>query len=285
LVITGSGQQDRDETIMGHKPFLVIADALARRGIAVLRVDDRGVGGSTGEVVHASYVDFATDVEAGLAFLQSRPEIDRRRIGLIGHSEGGLIAPLVAARNRAVAWLVLLAAPGVSGDRIIVAQQHLLAQSAGTPADQLVQSDALVRRLLEVIVQAPDAAAAEPQLKAILAAAGKGPAGDAAAATMASDWYRAFVRSDPAPALRALRIPVLALNGSLDIQVPPSDNLPAIRAALAGHRDATVAELPGLNHLFQTATTGAVSEYQRIEETFAPAALRTIGDWILARTR
>jgi pimeloyl-ACP methyl ester carboxylesterase len=285
LLITGSGQQDRDETIMGHKPFLVIADALARRGIAVLRVDDRGIGGSTGEVVHASYLDFATDVEAGLAFLETQPAIDRRRIGLVGHSEGGLIAPMVAARNPAVSWLVLLAGTGVSGDRIIVAQQHLLAASSGIAGEQLARRDAMIRRALDAVEQAPDGTAAEQKAKAIFSGEALGAGGDAAAVAMASDWYRAFLRSDPVPALRALRVPVLALNGSLDLQVPPSQNLPPIRAALAGNRDATVTELPGLNHLFQTATTGSIAEYRQIEETIAPIVLTTMGDWILAHSR
>ncbi|MDB5719678.1 MAG: alpha/beta hydrolase [Alphaproteobacteria bacterium] len=284
LLITGSGPQDRDETLLGHKPFLVLADALTRRGIAVLRVDDRGIGASTGDFPHATTADFATDTEAGMVFLASRPEIDRRRIGLIGHSEGGLIAPMVAARNPSVAWVVMLAGPGVNGDRIIVEQQHLIAAAAGATPDQLAHNDALTRHMLDALERAPDAATAERDAKAILAAEGKGQAGDAAAATMASDWYRGFLRTDPAPALRALRVPVLALSGSLDLQVPPSDNVPALRAALAGNRDATVTELPGLNHLFQTARTGAVAEYQQIEETIAPSVLRMVGDWILAHS-
>jgi pimeloyl-ACP methyl ester carboxylesterase len=286
LLITGSGQQDRDETLMGHKPFLVLADYLSRRGIAVLRVDDRGIGGSTGEVLHATSADFATDVEAGLAFLRTRADIDPRRIGLIGHSEGGLIGPMVAARNPSVAWLVMMAGPGVSGERIIVSQQRLIAAAAGTPAAVIDTNEALQGRLLAVTMAAKDAQAAREAVKPILAAGGiAGAAGDAAADQLTSDWFRSFLRSDPVPALKQLRIPVLAVAGRLDLQVPPSENLPAIRAALAANRDAQVVELPGLNHLFQTARAGGVGEYAQIEETIAPAALKSVGDWIVAHTR
>jgi pimeloyl-ACP methyl ester carboxylesterase len=285
LLITGSGLQDRDETLMGHKPFLVLSDYLTRRGIAILRVDDRSIGGSTGDVVHATSADFATDVEAGVTFLASRSEIDPRRIGLIGHSEGGLIAPMVAARDPKVAWIVMMAGPGIPGDQIILAQQRLIAAAAGVPAADLDKNEAVERRLLQAVEQAPDAVSAREAAKAILVQNGMADArGDAAAASLSSDWYRAFLRSDPASALRQLRIPVLAVAGSLDLQVPPAESMPAIRAALARDPNASVVELPGLNHLFQTARTGAVSEYQQIEETIAPVALKTIGDWIVAHT-
>ncbi|MEA3048747.1 MAG: uncharacterized protein QOG84_583 [Sphingomonadales bacterium] len=286
LLITGSGPQDRDETLMGHKPFLVLADYLTRRGIAVLRVDDRGVGASTGDFARATSADFATDVEAGIAFLQTRPEIDRHRIGLVGHSEGGLIAPLVAARNPGVAWVVMMAGPGVRGDRIIVSQERLIAAAAGVPAAQLDKNEALEQRLLSAVENAPDAETARTQAKALLVAQNMSDrAATAAAAAVSSDWYRGFLRYDPAAALRQLRVPVLAIAGSLDLQVPPEENLAAIRSALAADRDATAVELPGLNHLFQTAKTGAVAEYMQIEETIAPIALKTVGDWIVAHTR
>jgi len=285
LLITGSGAQDRDETLMGHKPFLVLSDYLTRRGIAVLRLDDRGVGGSTGGL-DGTTSDFATDIEAGIAFLRGRPEIDRRRIGLIGHSEGGVIAPMVAARNPAVAWIVLLAGPGESGERVILAQQRLLMAAAGAPKEVIDSNSAIQQRLLTALLQAPDREAAKRAAVAILTESGM-PASAAAAQAEAvsSDWYRQFLRLDPAPNLRAVKVPVLALIGSLDLQVPPAANVPVLKAALAGNRDATVVELPGLNHLFQTARTGAMSEYAQIEETFSPVALKTVGDWIAAHTK
>lgn len=285
LLITGSGLQDRDETLVGHKPFLVLADYLTRCGIAVLRVDDRSIGGSTGDP-KGTTLDFATDTEAGLAYLLTRPEIDRRRIGLIGHSEGGVIAPIVAGRSPAVAWLVLMAGPGVPGSRIIVAQQRLIMLASGVPADVVEKSNAVQQKLVDAVARAPDRDSAAREAKAILAATGMPAASvEANAAALSSDWYRAFLKLDPAPALRAVHVPVLALIGSLDLQVPAAENLPALRTALAGNRQATVVELPGLNHLFQTAKTGAVSEYGEIEETLSPLALKTIGDWIGARVK
>jgi dienelactone hydrolase len=285
LLITGSGQQDRDETLMGHKPFLVLADYLTRRGIAVLRVDDRGIGGSTGDA-KGTTADFATDTEAGIAFLLARPDIDHRRIGLIGHSEGGAIAPMVAARNRAVGWIVLLAGPGVTGERVVLSQQRLIMAAGGVPAETIERNAALQQRLLAAVEKAPDREAAQREAKAVLIAAGMPEAtAEANSAPVSSDWYRGFLKLDPVPALRSVKVPVLALVGSLDVQVPASENIPALKAALAGNRDATVIQLPGLNHLFQTARTGAVAEYAQIEETVSPVALKTVGDWIAARTR
>jgi dienelactone hydrolase len=285
ILITGSGPQDRDETLLGHKPFLVLSDYLTRRGIAVLRLDDRSVGASTGGT-DGTTLDFATDIEAALRFLAARSDIDRRRIGLIGHSEGGVIAPMVAARSRDVAWIVLMAGPGVTGERIILAQQRLLLAASGVPKEVVEQRAAIQQRLLTAVESAPDRATALRGATAVLVGAGmKEGDAEAAAAAVASDWYRGFLRIDPAPALRSVRVPVLALIGSLDLQVPAAENIPALRAALAGNRDATVTELPGLNHLFQTAKTGAVSEYAQIEETISPAALKTIGDWIVAHTK
>jgi pimeloyl-ACP methyl ester carboxylesterase len=284
LLVSGSGQQDRDETLMGHKPFLVLADYLTRRGIAVLRVDDRGVGGSTGDVLHATSADFAGDAEAALAFLKSRPEIAPARIGIVGHSEGGMIGAMAAAKSPLVAWLVTMAGPGVRGHELILAQQRLIWAAAGETAPQLDKREKVGRAVIAALIEAPTEVDARDRARAILTEAGYADAvGDQAIAMMASDWYRYLLRYDPAPALRQLRIPVLAVNGSLDLQVPAKENLPAIRAALKNNRDATIVELPGLNHLFQPATTGAVGEYRDIETTIAPAALDTMTEWIRKR--
>ena len=297
LLITGSGPQDRDESLMGHKPFLVLADALTRRGIAVLRVDDRGVGGSTGETSQATTDDFAGDALAGVAFLKTRPEIDPAKIGLVGHSEGGLVAPLAASRSPDVAFIVLLAGTGVTGEEIIYRQSELIAKAGGGDEAQLAKQREQQRQLFEALKAAPDAAAAEKRLQEIIdesLAKLDGDAAKAAAAGQAkgqlkallSPWMRYFLTYDPRPALGKVRCPVLALNGEKDLQVDPRQNLPEIEAALkaGGNSDFECRELPGLNHLFQNCKTGSPSEYGQIEETFSPAALDSIGDWIIKRT-
>ncbi|MHB8283329.1 MAG: alpha/beta hydrolase family protein [Caulobacteraceae bacterium] len=286
LLITGSGLQDRDETILGHKPFLVLADYLTRRGIAVLRVDDRTMGGSTGDVVHATSADFATDVEAGVAFLKTRPEIDPREIGLIGHSEGGMIAPMVAVRDPAVAWIVLMAGPGLPGDQLLTKQGRLIRTAMGVPPEAAAKADALNAKVFAVIRSSKDSTEARDKGKAILIAGGMtDAAADGALGPAASDWFRFFFNYDPAPTLAKVRVPILAIDGSLDLQVPPQEDLAAIKAATRRNPDVTTVELPGLNHLFQEAKTGAPSEYQTLEQTLSPTALKVMGDWIEAHTR
>ena len=277
LLITGSGQQDRDEALMGHRPFLVLADYLTRKGIAVLRVDDRGVGGSTGEVMTATTEDFAGDVLAGVEFLKSRGNpIDVHKIGLIGHSEGGMIAPMVALRSHDVAFIVMMAGTGVPGDQILMAQVEGLSKAAGVPPATIAKNLDMERQALEIIKQESDTKVRETKLREL----------SAQAAAAASPWFRFFVMYDPAPALQKVTCPVLALNGELDLQVPPSLNLPAIEKALkaGGNRDYAIVKLPKLNHLFQTSQTGSVTEYSQIEETIAPVALETMSGWILRHT-
>ena len=286
VLIAGSGAHARDETIFGHAVFLVLADHLTRHGIAVLRYDKRGLGGSGGDPATATSRDFASDAEAGVAFLKTRPEIDPRRIGLIGHSEGGVIAPMVAGEDPSVAFLVLMAGSAVPGDQIIMAQTRAIAAAAGAP-EAVVEANAVVeRKFLDAVMAAKDRASAEAAARAVLKAAGLPDAAiEAQARAASSDWYRFFLAYDPAPALRGLRRPVLAVIGSKDLQVPAALNLPAFRAALKSDPDAEILELSGLNHLFQTARTGAPSEYGEIEETFSPTALDVITDWILERAK
>lgn len=284
LLITGSSAQDRDETIFEHKPFLVLADALTRRGVAVLRVDDRGVGGSTGASPHDTTADFATDVEAGVAWLKTRRDIDAARIGLLGHSEGGVIAPLVASRNEAIAFVVLLAGPGVRGADVIVEQVRAIARASGAPPAIVEQSAAMQRGLMDLLLQTPDDVAARAAINAYFTDRGAPAPTEAVLAQLLSPWYRHYIAHDPGAALRSLKVPVLALLGGKDLQVPVSQNLPALREALQANPGARVVELPGLNHLFQTATTGSVEEYGSITETIAPAVLQMIGDWILSTT-
>jgi fermentation-respiration switch protein FrsA (DUF1100 family) len=285
LLITGSGPQDRDESLAGHRPFLVLADYLSRHGVAVLRADDRGVAKSGGNFAASTTADFSTDAEAGVAYLRSRHEVDAKKIGLVGHSEGGMIAPMVAARNTAVAFIVLMAGPGVPGEDILLAQNTLLAQAAGVPEEQITQNTALLKGVFEILKNEKDEGKLQTRLRERLTGTMPPEMISVQLRTLTSPWYRYFVAYDPASALKRLTCPVLAINGERDMQVPPKLNLPAIRSALeaSGNKNVEVTELPGLNHLFQTAKTGAPNEYAQIEETISPVALDTITGWILKR--
>ncbi len=284
LLVVGSGPHDRDESLMGHKPFLVLADFLTRRGIVVLRADKRGVGKSTGDYATATTQDFASDAEAGVAYLRTRTEVNPRLIGIIGHSEGGVIAPIVAARDKDVGFIVMMAGTGVPGAKIIVEQGRLIAEAGGESKEKADANAAKEWALLTLVMKDKDDKALSQDLHDALAADGvpeEQIAGQVKGLT--SPWFRSFIAYDPATALSHVTCPVLALNGSLDLQVPPDLNLPAIRKALAeaGNSRVEVDELPGLNHLFQTAKTGAPSEYGDIEETISPVALNKIATWIL----
>jgi pimeloyl-ACP methyl ester carboxylesterase len=308
LLISGSGAQDRDESLLGHKPFLVLADDLTRRGIAVLRVDDRGVGGSTGNSVTATTADFVGDVMAGVEFLKSRQEIDPRRIGLVGHSEGGLIAPAAAVRTDDIAFIVLIAGPGVTGEEILYAQGALIMRAGGASDEAIAKQRTQQEQMFAIVkdfdkqvagqsgtVLGDAAEAAKEKLKQLVVAA---PAelpedqrktariqGEAQPRLLLSNWFRYFLTYDPRPALAKVRCPVLAVIGERDLQVPPKDNLLEIERALkaGGNADYTLRELPGLNHLLQTCKTGSPAEYGQIEETISPDALALIGEWIVER--
>ncbi len=300
IMISGSGAQDRDETIMGHKPFHVIADALTRRGIAVLRVDDRGVGGSTGKISTSTSEDFAGDVLAGIAYLKTRSEINPRQIGLIGHSEGGIIGPMVAVKSPDVAFIVLMAGTGLPGDQILRMQAKLIYEAIGTKGDKMdkalaaqaelikiamTETDEAVasRRMREVMDR--DKASATPEERKKLEDAGKMV--DAQLTALRSKWFRFFLSYDPRPTLSKVRCPVLALIGEKDLQVPSKENLAEIEQVFkkSGNAKSSARELPGLNHLFQSCKTGSPAEYSQIEETIAPSALRAMGDWITEQVR
>jgi len=299
VMITGSGPQDRDEQLFGHKPFLVIADYLTRRGVAVLRCDDRGIGKSTGDFAKATSVDFASDVLAAVAFLKSRKDVDPERIGLAGHSEGAIIAPMVASQSKDVAFVILLAGPGMSGEKLMYLQAARIYQAMGVDEKTISKNEATQREMFEVLSSEKDDAVAEKKLRKILNEAAEGMTADEKAKTKFSEamidmqikqvltpWYRFFLAYDPVVELNRLHCPVLALWGEKDLQVPPKENMPLVEQALkeAGNNEAVLKVLPGLNHLFQTANTGSISEYAQIEETFSPAALTVIGDWIAERT-
>lgn len=300
VMISGSGQQDRDESIMGHRPFLIIADYLSRIGIAVLRYDDRGVGGSEMEdydlLRNATSVDFATDASVMVHAARLHPEIDARRVGVIGHSEGGLIGPLVAVNDDKIAFVIMLAGPGVPGKELLPVQQGMLLQATGASPEHI---DSVVNASMS-FYESMEADASEEELReqmaelvgVQLAAAGVElteevyeEAIDEGLETMMSPWMIFFLFHDPAPVLAEVRCPVLALNGTLDVQVSYSQNLPAIEEAmLVAEGELTIVKLEGLNHLFQPAITGAVSEYGQIETTFDPMALEVMSDWVLEVT-
>jgi fermentation-respiration switch protein FrsA (DUF1100 family) len=285
VLITGSGPQDRDESLLGHKPFLVLSDYLTRHGIAVLRADDRGTAKSTGDFKTATTADFATDTEAGIAYLKTRPEVDPHKIGLIGHSEGGVIAPMIAARNKDVAFIVMMAGTGVPGDEIIVAQSEAIAVASGKDPAEAAKNAATEREMIKLVETEKDETVLDKELTERMKQSGDVPEAQIGLQIkqLTSPWFRYFLTYDPAIALRKVTCPVLAINGSLDKQVLPSQNLPAIRKALAesGNPHVEVDELPGLNHLFQTAKTGSPAEYSQIEETISPVALEKISTWIL----
>ncbi len=297
VLISGSGPQDRDETIADHKPFWVIADYLTRHGIAVLRFDDRGVGDSEGDFDTATSLDFASDVSAAVAFLRSDARIDSTKIGLCGHSEGGLIAPLVA-RDEDVAFVVMLAGPGVNGGRIATSQTRLILEASGTPADEVERQLKIQRVFIDLSNSDPDldkdafAAQASAAIVPLLTEEERGQdnaqqLSEAAADKLLSPWFQFFMKHEPGPVLEQMRCPVLALVGEKDLQVDPQLNLPPIRAALeaAPTTDFEVLELPRLNHLFQECETGLLQEYAEIEQTVAPEALQKMADWIQDHTK
>jgi hypothetical protein len=299
ILITGSGGQDRNETVCGHRPFLVLADYLTRKGIAVLRVDDRGMGDSTGNLLEATSEDFAGDVLTGVKYLKSRNEINHKKIGLIGHSEGGIIAPMAATQSSDVTFIVLMAGTGLTGEKIMYLQTDLLLKAVGASDSVLAMQRTSLKQIFEILKQEKDKPIAEKKIRKIMTdiraklskeekdAVGASPATiEIQLKLLLSRWFRFFLTYDPKSALTKVKCPVLAINGQLDLQVPPRENLSAIEQALntAGNTDYTIQELPKHNHLFQRAQTGAISEYAKIEETISPIALKAIAQWILTQT-
>ncbi|MDV6332397.1 alpha/beta hydrolase [Asticcacaulis sp. 201] len=290
VLIAGSGPHTRDEDVFNHKIFVVLTDALNRAGIAVLRYDKRGIGQSSGNYKTATTTDFTTDATAAVEWLKSRPEVNKSRIGLIGHSEGGLIAPTVAVADPSVAFVVLMAGPGLPGDTLLLMQQAAIARASGESEAAIATAQAMNRQAFDVIKASSSPEDAQGKVKTLMAslvASGQitQAQADAAVTQLTSPWGYEFLRYDPRPTLSKVKVPVLAINGGLDRQVPPKEDLEEIRQALKDNRDVTVTELPGLNHLFQTAKTGAPSEYGQIEETVAPVALKIITDWVSAHSK
>ena len=296
ILITGSGPQNRDEEVFTHKPFLVIADHLTKNGIGVLRYDDRGTAQSTGDFKAATSEDFATDVESAIAYLKTRKEINKNKIGLMGHSEGGIIAPMVAAKSKDVNFIVLLAGTGIRGDKLLLLQQEYIAKASGETEAVISNSKKTSAAIFDLITASANN---DDKLKSDIKSAlneslkndpnAKIPDGisqedvvSSQVTNLLSPWMYYFIKLDPAIALEKVKCPVLAVNGEKDVQVPATENLPAIKNALTkgGNKNVTTKSFPNQNHLFQECKTGLPKEYGEIEETFSPIALEYITKWI-----
>ncbi len=302
ILITGSGQQDRDETILNHKPFAVIADYLTKKGFAVLRVDDRGVGKTTGNVKEATSADFARDVEAGLTYLKTRKEVDAKKLGLIGHSEGGLIASIVASKNKDINFVIMLAGPGVKGADLLADQNEAVLKASGVAADAALAYKTLYKQITKDMFTLNDSIAVfdkawhdellwqEKQPASILAVLNMSLKDSinikkhisTVIAFFMNPWMKYFFNSNPAPLIEKFQCKTLALDGSKDVQVIATSNLAGIHKALEKSKSPAyeTRELPGLNHLFQHCTKCTISEYGELEETFAPEALEIMGNWL-----
>ena len=301
ILITGSGRQDRDETIFDHKPFAVIADYLTKKGYAVLRVDDRGAGKSTGDFSNSTTADFAQDVEEHIRYAKNLPIIDTNQIGLLGHSEGGLIAPMVAVRNKSVSFVILLAGPGVEIGELMAMQNEMVLKSAGISQDAINAYIPLYKNLMKTIVsinsiQDANAKAIEivknwysntdkNLVKATTNISSESDINKFATTmseTLSTKWWKYFASYNPQIALQKLKCPVLAINGSSDIQVPADANLKAIELGLkkAGNKKGTTMKFDNLNHLFQKCTKCTVQEYGELENTIEPEVLEYIYNWL-----
>lgn len=300
ILVSGSGAQNRDEELLGHKPFLVLADYLTKNGIAVLRYDDRGVGKSTGDFENSTTKDFATDTEAAFQYLKTRKDINKTKIGIIGHSEGGIIAPMVAAKNPDVAFIVLMAGVAIPGDELMMLQNYMIGKVNGMPEEELTKLGNINRQTYDIIKKETDLTVMRNKLqesfnsemKPLLISKGIPQADvtqylDAQANELASPWYSNFIKHNPATDLEKVKCPMLALNGSKDLQVASMANLEAVKRAgeKSGNKKVTIKELKGLNHLFQESDTGSPADYNTIEQTISPIALNEISAWITKQVK
>ncbi len=283
ILITGSGTQNRDEELFEHQPFAVIADDFAKKGIATLRLDDRGIGGSSKGTANDTSYNFATDINTAVDYLVSK---GYRNIGLLGHSEGGMIAPVVATMNKNVKFLMLMAAPGTPTDQLLIQQNERAGKLAGQ-SDLQTEQSRKVNSGIYRFIKNYSGNDYEKDLQQFLTKNFAGQMNETAIQNIqrqtSSPWFRYFIKFDPDTYLSKIKIPVLAVNGSLDFQVPSKENLEAIGQSLkkAGNPNFKTEEMPGLNHLFQEAKTGAFTEYAEIEQTISPTALDQMTGWIL----
>lgn len=288
VLVSGSGPQDRNEEILGHKPFWVIADYLTRNGIAVLRYDDRGVAKSEGNFKIATSADFATDAQAAISFLRKQKNIDSEKIGIAGHSEGGMIAEMVAAEDKKLGFIILLAAPGMNIDELMIVQNATILKAQGATEKDIEATRQLDKSIYQTLIDEPDDFEADKKLVKLLKSNLKtSDLSDNQIKTnikeLTSPWFRYFISFSPEQFLSKIQIPVLAINGDKDQQVESTGNLGKIETVLKtnGNNKVEIHEMPDMNHLFQTTTTGNISEYGDLEETFNPQVMRIMKDWIL----
>ena len=279
VLVSGSGQQNRDGELMNHRPFWVIADYCARHGIAVLRYDDRGMGGSTGEVENATSLDFSYDAEAAFDFLRKQKYIDASRVGILGHSEGGVINFMVSARRPEVAFLVSLAGPAVNGIELLNAQQAALLRAQGMSEEMIQFSGNANAQLFDVVEASNSREEADSLLRQLVKGWGYNEElTEQTVSQLTMPWMYYFLKYDPTEAIVKTNCPALLLNGSKDVQVVASQNLPAYEKIIAnyGKTNLTLRELPDLNHLFQHCETGSPNEYFTIDETISPEVLEMV---------
>ena len=292
ILISGSGAQDRNSELLGHKPFLVISDYLTKNGIAVLRVDDRGKGMSGGDYALSSMNDFKGDTEAATAFLRKRKDIDTAKIGLIGHSLGGVLAPMIASEDKNIAFIILLAGTGMRGDKLMLLQKKNIEEKMGMSNVVIENGQEDIGGAYKIILGAKSYS---PKLEKKLKKHFEEKMGNqlsedlikAISHQLNYPWMFDFIRFDPATVLAKVNCPVLALNGSKDVQVPAKPNLQIIEESLKSNdnQDVTIIELEGLNHLFQECNTGLPQEYAVIEQTFSPDVLALMKDWIVEKMK
>ena len=283
VLISGSGAQNRNEEILGQKPFLVLSDYFTKNGIAVLRYDDRGTAKSTGNFAASTSANFATDVESAIEYLKTRKEINKNKIGLIGHSEGGIIAPMVASKSKDVNFIVLLAGPGMRGDKLLLLQKEKIERAMGTSEDEILKGQKIYSGAYDLILKSKkEDLKLKEYFKSQLDKKTPENQINTMASQLSNDWIQYYIKYDPTIALQKTKCPVLAVNGEKDLQVPSKENLEAIKKSLlkGGNKKITIIEFPKLNHLFQTTETGSPTEYETNEETFNEKALQEITAWI-----
>lgn len=296
VLITGSGAQNRDEELMGHKPFLVIADFLTRRGIAVLRFDDRGTAQSGGDFKASTSIDFATDAAAALKYLKTRKEINPEQTGLLGHSEGGSVSFIQAAKDKGVAFIVSLAGPGVRGDSLMLKQAEAIFKSQGMAEAAWLSLKPSLRKRYAILTQDKSAEQVKAEFhENVMKTIPPGTTVDDNLKkrmeneinAMTAPWYIQFMKYDPTNDLKKITCPVFALNGEKDIQVDAAMNLKAIEENIRsnGNKKVKTKLYPGLNHLFQHCKQCTLGEYGQLEETISPEVLKDIADWILETTK
>lgn len=287
VLVSGSGPQNRDEELLGHKPFWIIADYLTKNGIAVLRYDDRGTAASEGNFATATTRDFASDAASAIQFLRNQKRINTKKIGIIGHSEGGMVAPLVASADPKVAFIVLLAGPGIPINELMLTQGDQIAASEGAPEAEILKARTMNQKIYNILLTEPnDQKASEQIMESYRTASENDPSLEeglkAMTNEMISPWFRYFISYNPQAVLEKVSCPVLAINGDKDKQVESKANLEGIKKALekGGNKKFEIHEMKNMNHLFQTTENGAISEYSTLEETFSPKVLLLMKDWI-----